>query len=232
MQFLAAFVLVWLVGTFGAVIVFRSLWGPQWGAFIGGVLLTTGFAATREAVLAGARTLFPRQGIDAEDFTQALLRKIRGRRHVIRRLWFGSQDVDHVVVGPDRALAIQTKWTSNSMKVWEDGSLDVPHHFVDDTAFGVRKINAFLNLSRRLDLPVDGVLVIWGPGVPSDCKSAFQTGGIQVVVGPRSRTWRTDLTRRWSATEPTASSIAATTELRAYRRKQATSRRRLLKRSG
>jgi Holliday junction resolvase len=138
-------------------------------------------------------------GADAERWTARELRKLDGW-WVIDSVMFDRADVDHVAVGPNHVLAVETKWTSRPLRIDArrvDGMAIDP---VAQTRKSQRKIQLFLK-SEGLTQPVIPVLVLWGPGVPKIDGGYQRIDDVRVVVGLQAREWRSRLDQlpRWSS---------------------------------
>lgn len=149
-------------------------------------------------------------GDQGEQWTAQALRKMRRKgwrtvNHVTLRPW----DIDHVLVGPGGAYAIETKWSATPWTVRP------PERRLLDACRQVRANSRDLTLwLKKLGLgTVEPILVLWGPGArdlaPAQKVIAADGSVIAVVSGPRIKTWMSQLpagqlttdqiTRAWTA---------------------------------
>jgi hypothetical protein len=123
-------------------------------------------------------------GHEAELWTAAALRRLwfRGWRFV-HDVRFAELNVDHVAVGPERILVIETKWLGPQRDL---GRALV--EAADQAQRCARKVRNLLRTPPPLERVVDPVVFVWGPGVRGvDLPPAVN--GVRVVVGGRSRGW-------------------------------------------
>jgi len=122
------------------------------------------------------------QGAMAEDWTAELLAEQPDAMHVVPSLKFGSEDIDHVVVTSTRILAVETKWTAS-----RPGA-----SFVEDACRQADRVGHHLRMQLTRSnqrepvgpLPVDVLVVVWGPNVPRDLHEEHCAAhGTVTVVG-------------------------------------------------
>jgi hypothetical protein len=172
---LVLFVLLWL---------WLSVWVPGASGFIAGALAVGWCWAMVTVVQRGDGTWSRFRGAEAEEFTSSILRRLRRRgSFVIDAIGFDGLDIDHVVVGSGGAFAIETKWTSTEVTVTDDGVRGVyggdPCHQARAAA---RKVKLLLK-SNSIDLAVEPVLVLWGPGVPEIQGGYRRVGSVTIIEG-------------------------------------------------
>jgi hypothetical protein len=155
--------------------------GPATGSFVGGFAL--GLLPLFWMAWTVAGGLAHRgMGVDAERWTAAELAKLDSRVWtVFHDVPIDEGNVDHVVVGPGRVFAIETKWTSVGGKyvkkcagqaAWAAGKL----------AKGLR--------NRGVSREVVPLLVMWGPGVADELgKRPTMEGRTRVMAGAHSKVW-------------------------------------------
>jgi hypothetical protein len=122
-------------------------------------------------------------GVDAEQFTSQVLRKLDRRRWVvIDHVAFDVHDIDHVVVGPGRVFAVETKWRSSPVERAERAQ------FAARATKHAEKLGRLLR-SEGAPAAVTPLLVIWGPGSHAMTKTVEEINGVKIVAGPSSKTW-------------------------------------------
>ncbi|WP_162164476.1 nuclease-related domain-containing protein [Intrasporangium chromatireducens] len=127
-------------------------------------------------------------GDEAEQWTATELRRLsrRGWR-VINHVALREDDIDHVLVGPGGAYAVETKWSSSwSTSYGRDRVLE-----------GIEQVRANARLLKlwhplkQLAITPQPVLVMWGPGL-SKLNSQDRVrvvNEVTVVVGSALRPW-------------------------------------------
>lgn len=149
---------------------FAGLMAGLLGMFVMVFLVATGIAQRQ---MGGA----------AEQWTAELLEGLdRGRWFVAHDVSFEEINVDHVLVGPRRIYAVETKWTS-----WQGNS-----KFLQGARScaerGARKIRSLL-ASQDLHREVVPLVVVWGPGTDAMQTAPLWNQGIGVVAGVHADTW-------------------------------------------
>jgi hypothetical protein len=127
----------------------------------------------------------------AEQWTASELRRLRrGGWRVINHFSLRPSDIDHVLIGPGGAFAVETKWSAypwtvnppeprlvQAMKQAEDNARDLSLW----TGFKAAGISA-----------VDPVVMLWGAGT-SLLPPVSRFGRVAVVAGPGAGQWRAEL---------------------------------------
>jgi len=160
---------------------------PTFRALVAGVVagigLTFGYHWCVIASGAAASTM----GQSAEQWTDAELTRLRRRgwKHVNRLVIRGPGDIDHVAVGPDGVLVIETKWRAADVLIdqsneWTRGALEQARRNRDE----VRKL---LNWRERDARPIEALVVWWGPGVAQSTTVAQRIGDVNVIAGEHLR---------------------------------------------
>ena len=128
--------------------------------------------------------------IEAERWTSTDLRKALGPRwYVVEGVSFGAQgDVDHVVVGPSGAFAVETKFSESSMDSCTGRRLVTS--WIDQSYENARRVRLLLKHNYGHELDVSAVVVVSGTEFLT---LSPEVEGTQVV---RRRDLRT-LTSRW-----------------------------------
>ncbi len=127
-------------------------------------------------------------GQAAEEWTDTELRRLGGRgwrhiNHLVIKPELG--DIDHVAVGPDGVLVVETKWRSHdedidSLSSWMDGA-------IEQAARNRRQVVQLLNWQRRDPNLVQSLVVLWGPEVTHGSAEAVLTKDVNVIAGQRLR---------------------------------------------
>lgn len=132
----------------------------------------------------------------AEQWTASELRPLRrsGWR-LVNHLLVKPGDVDHVLIGPGGAWAVETKWSATPWQLTPpDERVRAAAEQVSGSARRLRLWTEF----RRTGVPdVHAVVVLWGPGsaqlhVPPE---GLDVGGVAVLPGPAAERWRDTLRR-------------------------------------
>lgn len=125
-------------------------------------------------------------GQEAEVWTDQELARLGQRWRIINHVVFRKGDIDHVAVGPDGVIVIETKWTSSAVKLdgrdeWLRGAFEQARRNADD----VRKV---LGWGARPDRPVSPLVVVWGPQVqPATDELYRDTRGVNAIAGKHLR---------------------------------------------
>lgn len=123
-------------------------------------------------------------GADAEEWTAAELAKLDTRRWaVFHHIPHQRGDIDHVVIGPGRVYAVETKWTARS-------DLD---RFLRGAGWQAERqaeaLQALLS-ARGVSREVVPLLVVWGPGVAvSFGEKPRMVGKTRAVAGAHAVDW-------------------------------------------
>lgn len=154
--------------------------------FVAGLMLgLLGFFLMVFLVAAGIATR--QMGGAAEQWTAQVL------EHLDRRLWYVAHDVpfdsfnvDHVLVGPGRIYAIETKWTA-----WHDDPR-FRDAAVKQAERASRKLRLLLH-SLDLQREVIPLVVVWGPGTSEMSADPTWLGGVGIVAGAHANVWLSKL---------------------------------------
>lgn len=144
------------------------------GLFMMVFLVTTGIAQRQ---MGGA----------AEQWTAGLFEDLdRGRWFVAHDVSFESMNIDHVLVGPRRIYAVETKWTT-----WR-GNPKFLQGAQACAERGARKLQDLLK-SRGLRREVWPLVVVWGPGTKDMRPQATWQQGVGLVAGFHADVWLPEL---------------------------------------
>ena len=128
----------------------------------------------------GAATM----GSVAEGWTDLELRRLhrKGWRHVNGVvIKAGLGDIDHVAVGPDGVIVVETKWRSHEEDVddlsgWMAGAIRQAQR-------NRKQVVQLLNWQRRDPLLVQALIVLWGPDIVHESAEAVLADGVNVTAG-------------------------------------------------
>jgi len=133
-------------------------------------------------------------GEAAEAWTSSELRRMhrKGWRHLDHLTLRPPGDIDHVAVGPDGVIVIETKWRSIATDLSRDSK------WLSDAAKQVRRnqrdLAGHLGWGARQGARITSLLVVWGPEITQQGDGP-QDGpdGVNVVAGRYLRTVLGDL---------------------------------------
>lgn len=134
-------------------------------------------------------SFFRRRGAWAEQWTRkALLKNVPKGWACIDDILLGSGNVDHILVGPDLVLVVETKWKStfrgrqariNGTDLgWDVGACRRVTEEISD-----------LLVSRGINIKTKGALVLWGPGYQQTPFGTARIGGTYVLLGDQASEW-------------------------------------------
>jgi hypothetical protein len=116
-------------------------------------------------------------GAEAEKATTGVIRRLDSRRwFVIDDLFFAHANVDHVLVGPGRVFAVESKWCSYGVR--PDLMLE---KWVSQAGWGAGRVEKLLR-SNGIRRQVTPVLLIWGPGHSIRGEHLVQRGDVLVAT--------------------------------------------------
>ena len=186
----------------GLAVAYHFLTPPQWSgeaiAFYAGSGVT---GAVFLLILAlrfdGAQNL--RDGADAEDSThEALRRHSKAGWTVIRDVPVYRSNIDHVLVGPQGAIALETKRTEAEWQVTEKGIFEMGLHGrlrPRPVAWPIAAARRHawdlhvLLLAAGVRVQVHPVLVLWGPNLTGIEGGSCEVAGVTVVLGGQAKEW-------------------------------------------
>ncbi|MEX1178226.1 MAG: nuclease-related domain-containing protein [Nitriliruptor sp.] len=123
-------------------------------------------------------------GGDAEGFTSEELRKLdRKRWVVVDDVLFDGFNVDHVLIGPGRVYAVETKWRSGSVDRWQREEM------AKNAARSADKVRSLLR-AEKAPAAVEALVVVWGPGSHALEGVVERIDGVRIVAGPAVKEWR------------------------------------------
>lgn len=167
----------WLVGA--ALVVLVVPFGPtSFRAFVAGSLVTSwGWMIYVTSIL---RTYPATMGEWGESFTRELLARREFGWHVVHDVPLEHRNVDHVAISPRAVLAIETKFLGAGRR-WSTDRYG--QAALDDAFSGARSVRSILRSQGITNVPVEPVLMLWGPGAPQFSSGWVAVGEVQVVQG-------------------------------------------------
>lgn len=127
-------------------------------------------------------------GEDAEIWTHQELARLPQSWRVVNHVTFRQGDIDHIAIGPDGVIVIETKWTSDRVVLdgtdpWLTGALRQVQRNADDVA----KVLGWG--ARKDDRPVSPLVVVWGPRVEpaTDDLHHDSSRGVNLIAGKHLR---------------------------------------------
>lgn len=166
--------------------------------FLLGADLTAAAGALAYWVLQATGTAPTLMGALGEQLTASELRPLQ--RHgwrLVNHLTLRTYDIDHVLVGPGGAYAVETKWSAHP---W---TLEPPEDRIRNAARqalgNALDLQRWSNLRRAGVIQVTPVVMLWGAGTrpgdtpPTDLDSSTHVDGVRVVLGPTASHWRSTL---------------------------------------
>ncbi|MCC5948218.1 MAG: NERD domain-containing protein [Nitriliruptoraceae bacterium] len=146
-------------------------------------------------------------GADAEQWTACELEKLDRRWKVFHDVPLSRSNVDHVVVGPGRVYAIESKWTARS---------DVERFLNGASRQAARQARELSEQLRAYGASRDvrPLLVVWGPGMATRLgEKPTAINKVPVVAGPHSEIWRERMNGALDRLEADRPAIQALTAL-------------------
>lgn len=186
---LLSLVLILGLAAVAAVIAVAAvLAGPVVASFMTGCFLVGAVWFFWEIIEAesGARTWDA--GAGGEDLTASALKHL-GKNTVVHGLKFEGFDVDHVVIGPQGVLAVETKWTSRDLDLSLGPRERRLLRDLESAIRGARQVGILLRHVAHLEIDVRPALVLWGAGVKDVEKGALNINGVEVLIGRQARQW-------------------------------------------
>ena len=162
---------------------------PGLQGLVAGVVAGAGFAMLYHWCVIASGATAGTMGNAAEEWTDSELRRLRSKgwrhvNHLVIKPEFG--DIDHVAVGPDGVIVIETKWRSHEEDVdelsnWMTGALKQAQR-------NRHQVVQLLNWQHS-DHPllVQALVVLWGPDVSHDSAEAILADGVNVTAGESLR---------------------------------------------
>lgn len=157
---------------------------PGFQGFATGLTVGVGVSIIYHWLVISSGAAADTMGQAAEGWTDTELQRLRrkGWRHVNHLMIKStSGDVDHVAVGPDGVLVIETKWRSAEVDVdnlshWTRGAVNQVRQNRED----VRRLLGWRERDRR---PIEALVVWWGPEVTHESTGAVLADDVNVIAG-------------------------------------------------
>lgn len=170
-----------------AAIWFLSPGGPGARGFAAGLSLaaTIGVLIHWVSIASGASQAT--MGQVAEEWTATELRRLRRKGwRTVNNVMFRTWDVDHIAVGPDGVIVVETKWRSGEV------DLDDPDNWLTAAAERLhrneRDVAGHLQWGARKDARITSVLVVWGAEIDQCGDEPIESShGVNVLAGRHLR---------------------------------------------
>lgn len=132
---------------------------------------------------------FRRRGAWAEQWTRkALSKKLPRGWAWLDDIWVGPRNADHVMIGPESVLVVETKWKSSPKYPISLCQRDLAGELLA-CRHAAAEISDLLT-SKGIATKTQGILVLWGPGYPDTPFGTMRIGGTWVLIGSQSSEWR------------------------------------------
>lgn len=166
--------------------------------FLLGADLTAAAGALSYWVLQATGTAPTLMGALGEQLTASELRPLqRSGWRLVNHLTLRTWDIDHVLIGPGGAYALETKWSAHP---W---ALTPPEDRIRTAARQARDnahdLQRWADLRRTGITHVTPVVMLWGAGTrpddtpPSRPSTDVHVDGVRIVLGPAASHWRSTL---------------------------------------
>lgn len=171
---------------------------PAVGAFAAGVFVTAAIGYIAHWVSVASGSTMATMGQAAEEWTSTELRRLR--RHgwrTINSVMFRQWDVDHVAVGPNGVIVIETKWRSEAIDLsqpdeWLLSAAERLHRSERDVA-----LHLGWSKAKHPDAWITSVLVVWGPKITQPDERPLRSDrGVNVLAGEHLRENLAELTEQ------------------------------------
>ena len=157
---------------------------PGFQGFATGLTVGVGISILYHWLVVSSGAAASVMGQAVEEWTDSELQRLRrkGWRHVNHLMIKStSGDVDHVAVGPDGVLVIETKWRSAEVNV--DNLSHWTHDAVNQARQNRDDVRRFLGWRERDRRPVEALVVWWGPEVTHESTEAVLANDVNVMAG-------------------------------------------------
>lgn len=172
--------------SFGTWLLLGSRPGMQ--GLITGLTAGVGFTMLYHWCVLSSGAAASTMGQAAEEWTDAELRRLHRKgwkhvNHLVIKPALG--DIDHVAVGPDGVIVVETKWSSfdedvDQLSKWKAVALQQAQR-------NRQQVVQLLNWHRRDPMLVQALVVLWGPQVTHESAEAVLASGVNVTAGPTLR---------------------------------------------
>ena len=152
-----------------------------------GALVATYVGAVLLMYLMTSGAVYELGGAWGEDNTRSELKAASRRKLIwgaVHNIEVGGVDIDHLVLAPRGAIAIDSKWHFGELQRW---ALDRDVHRATS---GARKAASVLRSTHvRAPMDVTPLVVVWGRGQRELPDQGLQHDGVTVVAGADLRKW-------------------------------------------
>lgn len=162
-----------------------------------GMVLGAGLASIAGAVtvlvLQVTGTAPAMMGGQGEQWTASELRPLQRRGwRVVHHVSLRSWDIDHVLIGPGGAFAVESKWSAHPWVL--DPAEDRVAKAATQAASNARDLRLWAPF-RKAGIDVQALVMLWGPSLrsPEAARGLKHLHGAVVVPGPSAADWREDL---------------------------------------
>ena len=172
---------------FGALVLLAPHRFDSVKGFAFGVYVTAVIASTFHWCVIASGAALSSMGEQAERWTDQELKALRRRGwRVVNHLSLKQGDIDHVAIGPDGLIVVETKWTASPIKI--DGS----DRWLEDAVRQARRntddVRRFIGWGARAGAPIAPLVVVWGPHVAPVTDEFHRTvDGVNIVAGQHLR---------------------------------------------
>ncbi|WP_404384215.1 NERD domain-containing protein [Knoellia locipacati] len=161
-------------------------WGPGLlRGLVAGVVATSYFWMVFMVAL--LQTYPTTVGEWGESFTRELLKGRGFDWPIVDDVPLERRNVDHVAVSPSAILAIETKFIGAG-RHWETDSYR--ESAMQGARSSARSVSLILRSRGMVGLPVQPVLMLWGPAAPKLPGGWTEVDGVHVVSGSNPEAWR------------------------------------------
>ncbi len=163
------------------------LWLLDWGSgmrgFLLGVSLTALVLGIYHWCVIASGAAGSLMGATAEQWTDSELRRLRrsGWR-IVNHVVLRRRDIDHIAIGPDGVIVVETKWTSSKVRLdGKDRWLGAAAAQARENANDIRKVLGWNSFTEAVVVPL---VVVWGPDVRPETDELVRAGnGAELVAG-------------------------------------------------
>jgi hypothetical protein len=167
----------WMLGA-SAVVLLLPVGSSMVRGFVAGSLVTSW--AWMVYVTSLIRTYPVTMGEWGESFTREALAGRQFGWPVVDDVAMGHRNIDHVAVTPRAVLAIETKFVGAGRQWATDRYREAS---MDDARLSARSVRYVLLCRGVKDVPVEAVLMVWGPGAGQLENDWELVDGVHVVRG-------------------------------------------------
>lgn len=170
----------------------------QRGILVGATIIGAAWWVREMAEILAAGAERDRKGANGEEFTASVLRPLlrHGWRVVHDIEYFGTGNVDHVLIGPGGVIAIDSKYTTEKLWVTPKAIGGSRSNFIGQAKYAAGLADRALQELGLGHLTVEPALAFWGPGAPTIEGGYITIQNTLVLDGPSAASWRGALLAR------------------------------------